>query len=294
MEVGLLIRNRRQALDMDLRGLEKKSGINHGTISRLENGKVHIFMETAIQLLNVLKMDPVEIIDPERKRNIKIASSIHPSKEYLNTADLLNLLNVFQNRPFSTLDNLIDLTEELSSGNKNCVLVLKEYRNIRSSHKESSLLPELTNTLMEQEYPIDFENTNIIKINNLGGAVSLLDFGHFLKNIRKVRSLSLLEVQERSGISDSTLSNLENANNVKVKLSEILTLEKILKSNGDLFRLIWNAFEFKPRYEDNSLSSRWSTEERSVINYIFSFYRWLQTNEKSIASKWLYKLRTIF
>jgi transcriptional regulator with XRE-family HTH domain len=74
----------------------------------------------------------------------------------------------------------------------------------------------------------------------LGGAISLLDFRHFLKNIRKERSLSLMEVQEKSEISDSTLSNLENAYNLKVKLSEIITLEKILKSNGDLFRLFWN------------------------------------------------------
>jgi transcriptional regulator with XRE-family HTH domain len=293
MEVGVLIRNRRKELGLDLRGLENKSGINHGTISRLENGKVQIFVETAIQLFEVLDLDPSKIIDPDGKGNIRIPSSIHTSKEYLNTSDLNNLIRVFQYKPLSILDKLIDLTEEFSTSETQSVFPLEAYRKIRSSHRYSNPIPELVNTLMELDYPIKLENSLIIRINNSGGVVSFLDFGHFLKNVRKELSLSLMEVQEKSGISDSTLCNLENAYYQKVKLSEILTLEKIFKSNGDLLRIIWNVHELKPRSEDNKSSAGWSPQERILLKYIISLYRWLQTNDYSIELKWLYNFRAI-
>jgi transcriptional regulator with XRE-family HTH domain len=292
MEFRLLVSNRRHELGMETRVLEKKSGINHGTISRIENGHGHTLVGTAIHLCNALKMDPTEIIDPAHKKNLNILNPSQKSKDYLNTSDLHSLLSIFSKKPLSTLDKLMDLVAEFSTPETKPNFHLDEYWRKRSPGKDGDRITDLFDTFQLIQYPKKLENTVIMEILTSGGAISLLDFGHYVRNVRKGLSLSLLEVQELSGLSDSSLCNLENAFSQRIKLSDILILEKVLKAKGEFFQLIWNVCEYKARAIDDGFISGWSPQERILVNCIIRIYRWLQLQDNSMDAKWLLELRS--
>jgi transcriptional regulator with XRE-family HTH domain len=293
MEFGLLVRSRRQELGMDARHLEKISGINHGTISRIENGHVHPLIETAIPLINALKIDPSDIIDPEKKKNLQLLSPSHKSKEYLNISDLNSLFLLFSRKPVSTLDKMMTLAEKYSSSDLRTNFHLGEYWKKRMPGRDGDQIAELLEIIKNIEYPKKFENIRIMRIYNSGGVISLLDFGQYVRNARKELSYSLVEVQNKSGLSDSSLCNLENAYYQWIKLSDILVLEKVLKAKGDFFQLIWNVCEFKERTIDGKIRSGLLPQERILLNFIICIYRWLQLQDNSMSSQWLNSLRLL-
>ncbi len=291
MEFGLLVRNRRQELGMETRVLEKKSGINHGTISRIENGQVHILVITAIQLCKALSLDPIEIIDPERKNERTLLIPHTKSKAYLHNSDLNSLSQLFSIKPLSILDKLIEITGKFSTSDTQAEFCVDEYWKKRAMDQKNDRLSGLLEILQAVKYPKKTDNALIMNINMSGGVISLLDFGHFMRNIRKGRSLTLAEVQELSRLSDSTLCNFERGNIQRVKLSDILILDKVLKAKGDLFHLIWDVCEFQQRVVDDKFLCGWSINERIVRNYAICVYRWLQFHADGSDEKWLSGLR---
>ena len=57
MEVGKSIKQRREALDLELKDLQDYSGVNYVSISDIENGKANPTVKTLEKLLDVLGME---------------------------------------------------------------------------------------------------------------------------------------------------------------------------------------------------------------------------------------------
>jgi transcriptional regulator with XRE-family HTH domain len=291
MEFSQLLRQRRQALGMDTRMLALASGIDHGTISRIENGHVHPLVETAIRLCKALQIDPTDLMDNKITKGAILQTPPSQSTTYLNCSDLYGLSSLFIIRPLYVLDKIIELTGKFLLPNQK-VLLHQEYSYFK---RTPEAVGDRTNALLDylqaNYLPNELNNTLLIKIHNAGGAISFPDFGIFTRNIRKGKSLTLIDIEEMSGLSDSTISNLEHGNIQRIKVSDILLLEKVYDAQGDLFHLIWNAGELRERSVKVKTKYGWSPQERILFYYMICAYRYLQSQNNSSEKQWLSSLR---
>jgi transcriptional regulator with XRE-family HTH domain len=293
MDFGLVVKNRRQELNMETVTLEKISGINHGTISRVENGRVNVLMRTAIILCKALKLDPIDIFDLTLKVNITTFTPPNKSKQYLDNSDINRLFALFADYPLGTLDKIMAITTKYTSAEIRDIFHMSEYWIKRAIDPRGDNLADLLKIIQNVPYPKKFENALILRINDSGGAISLLDFGHFVRNVRKGLSFSLMDVQEKSGLSDSSLSKLENSNYHWIKLSDILILDKVLKVKGDLLRLIWNVVEFKQKVTESKLRLELLPQDKIILTHIISVYRWIELQADGSDTRWLAEIRSL-
>jgi transcriptional regulator with XRE-family HTH domain len=294
MEFGEIVRQRRQERNWNIRKLGIKSSVSGGAISKIENGHSQILVETTIRLSKSLKIKPSEFIPISNIENLNLRLSDQSgSQKYLSLQDLQGISILVAIRPITTLDRIIDISMKYFPSEEKIPPLFTDYIQIRKTKSNEELFDSLIVIINNSEYPDNLSTTIILDANYHGGAITLKDIGFFIRGIRKSHSMSLFDLQDACGIPDSTLSNIENAVYKKIKLEDVIILDKALKTNGEIISLFWNTFEFHAPTSDRKIPSRWTDQEIGIHWFIVSIYRWLQAQNIESASQWIDEIRSL-
>lgn len=292
MQFGELVRLRRQERRWNIRKLEAKSLVNRGAISRIESGKSQALVETTIRLSKTLNIRPIEFIQKIETENIFLHSTYPPkSSKYLSYLDLQELINCINIRPITIIDRIIEISKKYLSLDGQNSLQFSEYYEMRSNNGNEDIKQTIMGINKEIEYPNNLTIKTIIMVNNHGGAITLKDIGFYIRSTRRNRSMSLTDLQDICKIPDSTLCNIENAVYKKIKLDDVIILDKALKAKGELIGLFWNTFEFHPPIPEGGVSREWANLEIALSKFIVGIYRWLQSQDEASAAQWLNTIR---
>lgn len=246
ISLGDWVNRRRVELEFDLRALSTLSDVHFSTINRIENGESDPTLETVIRLIDALKSTPADVIGQIKQK--KPLALIKSEGQFLSKVDVLNFLKLLRTEP--TVAATI-LAEALSVIDEK----LEKESNLASRRKIPSnpfSIEEIFHFLLPEErlqlYP--FEVT--IKYPPLSN--SQLPMDAYLQNaalviqdLKAITQAPPIETPTLSGkkydyhsearIIEAIKTKFVNETQLvgKLKLSEILNLDKFFTQNGEFF-----------------------------------------------------------
>lgn len=92
-------------------------------------------------------------------------------------------------------------------------------------------------------YPMELDTSRLREIYFAGGVLIMQDLSFYIKQLRKQKNISLREQAKAIEITHPALFALEERMNERVKLLDILSLDKTLELNGELLVFAWRTAE---------------------------------------------------
>lgn len=285
MEFGEWIRRSRKAQKLDLRALAGKTGVEAGTISRVENARTQVTLSTAIRICEGLGVTGFDLLEAVRGKHVpsQEESSSVRDKAIPTMEDIEAFLVSLQSDPpagYHTLSRLL-----------NKVITLRG-REAETAQRESSHVfhPEEIHCLLfhspvyqfEVHYPPNMRTEDILIIYKRGGALTLADIGMYIKKIRREKQMTLAHLEGTAKVSISVLSRLETGLLEQVKLADILNLDEQLEQDGKLLLMYWRAYRLNDLVSHSGGATTGFSSPTAVEQYekqVFVFivlHRWLQ------------------
>ena len=131
------------------------------------------------------------------------------------------------------------------------------------------------------------------------GVTTLDDVGYYLRLARISHEKTLKEVSDLTSISESILSRIERGLNSRVRLSDILDLDRFYEENGKILGMYWLAAEFETGISRNKITFdganippiQWHAEEYRLATTLHKIVRWQEAID-STNKEWLIVLRS--
>ena len=266
--------------------LAQRTGIDHSTISRVENQATEATLLTAVRLcrgLDLTVLDWLSSIESSKtQKDLRPVAS--QASRSLSATDITNVLRLYRKNPsivISFLDQiLIELRARLDSSD------YRDPQNQPSFFATSA--KELVAAEVGQQskvcYPAELQAEQIFEVYRQGGVMTLMDAGRYLGTLREQQGLSYLGLEGKTSFSDNTLGRLERAQVERIKLLEVLRLDQILRQNGKLVAVFARASEFNSGLvngysrspEGKLVLKPWVQEEFGLATLFILLYRWLQ------------------
>jgi transcriptional regulator with XRE-family HTH domain len=261
---GDYLKGKREQHGLDQASLAIKSHMEPSTISRIENDSTDVSIATIVRLCEALLVTPKQIytqflgceaINKGTKINLKdepdyfsfaffYNQKYHPIEieEIINDSDIKGFLKLYDENQYSSIEilcNYLTKTSKLINGKNSFKYSPESFENFYADSKFESL---------EIEYP-DLPPSLVLFVHKNNGIIIPKDVGKFIKGFRTEGKLRLSDLAEITGLSTSTLDRIELGRGIgKIKLVDILQLDKGLQANGELFSMLWKANSFFNNY----------------------------------------------
>jgi transcriptional regulator with XRE-family HTH domain len=297
MEFGTIVHQRRLQRGWNVQTLMEKSSISDATISRIENGKSKALVDSTIRLCETLNIDPKEFIHIGNLDNLHIQIRPHSTTKevtFLSRSDLTELIVLLLAKPASIFNRILDYSKRYLQADFPNFSFGEFIIGIKPIKEDNKAIDHIIGLFQKSNYPDFIENQLIVETNNHGGAIMLIDIAHYMREARRNRGLTLIDLQNLVEMPESALSNWENAIYKKIKMDDVFILDKALKTQGEFTTLVWNACEFYPFISDGKLLRRLTNQEISLCNAIICIYRNLQSQDSSSPSQWLNAVRALY
>src|SRR5260221_3653175 len=288
IDFGAWLRGARSDHGLDLKGLAFVSGIDIGTLSRIENDRVSPMLVTAIKICGGLAVSAKQLISELGIGKAPGGESLgfesdstsvvlNPSEKAVDT-----FISRYESYPAETLDRICQAYENLSAFLNQ---TLPEYL-IRAARSIPLLLvvqPSFLN--IDLLRPPELTLEMILQTNRAGNFISIADAGFVLHKRRaKLGFLSLRKSTELKALmSVSMLSRIERGQIDRIKLVDAIALDEVFGESHDLFELYWRATQLQDKYAEMVMlpgcrSDRCEIKTYDLINIYVMLERWLQIN----------------
>ncbi len=257
---GQIIRDKRKEKGFTVGELARLSGMTHPQISRIENKKSSLTLNSALRITRSLGMSLGLLLSEKTINDMPlyfqsgILKREFPEKyPTLNCNDLLpfDSFGLFSSgRAEMVIRALLEqfiagiLYQESEGNIESIARLLYNYLAGKKvpaslSLKLSPLLPNIT----EFRYPQDFSLENIRNNYLSGGTLIFLDIGAYIRQNRFSKNMSLQELGNAVGLSHQGIKLLELKTPEKIKLEDILKLDIALGLDGELLDFSWKVAE---------------------------------------------------
>ncbi len=255
MEIKDWLKENRKRQDLTLTELSLKTGINNGQLSRVETGSSSLTLFSAVRIMHVLNLSwsslfSEGLIDEEARGLPIYKNAKPPNLECLNFADIdaLTASGLIKSGKASEIvvaltKMFIEKFELLLSVDRLTFISKGLYSYLGNTIKTTHGLPrELAN--ISFSYPNEMDPKVLREIYLAGGVFIMQDLSFYIKQLRQSKKISLREQAKAIDMTNPALRALETRMNDKVKLDDIINLDKKLELNGELIVFAWRTAEF--------------------------------------------------
>jgi transcriptional regulator with XRE-family HTH domain len=297
MNIGEWLLQRRRNRKFDLRALANRTGLDIGTISKIENGRTQATLGTIVRAGVGLEVTANDFIQDWQGQPFSLANESHVIGD-------------------ETVPTLQDVETFVTCARTNrqtiCVWMANSLNSIASLQGEVKPLfePEVIEKLFfgpqwqhyEVQYPAEMSIENILDILNQTGVMILSDISAYLKKtsvknqILSERLDALLKFSIKGG------DHLEIGSVERIKMIDVLLLDQKLQQGGKIVAMYWNVCLFQEEMlrlqaysGDRTVSvGAISAEQEVRLALVFiTICRWLQHISKNDTS-WIRDLRLRF
>jgi transcriptional regulator with XRE-family HTH domain len=256
MEFKDWLRENRKQKGMTLIDLQNRTELSNAQLSRLETGKSELTLFSAVRILHALDLSwstlyTDGIIDGDIKSMLSYRDmETKPSKPQcvnFNDVDALADSGLIQSGKASKV--IVSLIERFLQ-KFDVQLNKREFENLAVSLYSYIGDPNVTSKGLPAvlkkvsfSYPSELDPTKLREIYLAGGVLIMQDLSFYIKELRRIRKLSLRKQAKAIDITHQALTALETRMNEKVKLMDIVNLDKNLELNGELVLFSWRAAE---------------------------------------------------
>jgi transcriptional regulator with XRE-family HTH domain len=227
--------------ELDIKGLERITGVDKATLSRIENKKSEPTLLTAVRICSGMGVTLEELA--EALLHIKITRPEHPgSVGILNGGDFLTLQDI------EALTNSFFLNQERWSqtfvSSFNDIYIPGSKRDSHRIFVPQDITKLLVDTSLHKfdlQYPPELDPKLILEMYLSGGLITINDVGLYLKGIRNQQNIRLGTLEKLVNISDTVLSRLEAGVLERIKITDVIRLDENLDQQGKFFALYWHS-----------------------------------------------------
>ncbi len=305
MHFGKWVQERRVERGLDVRTFAARTGVDVGTISRIENERTQATLKTAVQICEGIGVPLTDLsmvllgkffpfLEQQPPSEKKVMPTMRDAEAFLTYA------HQDQQACYSWLAHLLNRIVALgglSPGNK-------RKRGLRLFVPEDiqKLLLNLSLYRFELQYPEDLGVEQIWNTYRETGLLTYTDVGTAIKHIRREKQVTLARLEDSVKISASVLSNLESGSIERIRLIDVFTLDQQLAQEGKIIAMYWSACRSHQqliclqqsdgnagRGEAASLVEQ--EQDMKLIAIYTTICRWFEVvNEDSFS--WIEELRT--
>jgi transcriptional regulator with XRE-family HTH domain len=290
----LQVRRRRK---LDLRALAAQTGLDIGTISKIENGRTQATLGTIVRAGIGLGVTANDFIHDWQGKPFSLIHEAHLIGE--KTVPTLQDVEAF-------------VTFARTDQQAICAWVANSLNRIASLQGEVILPfePEVIGKLLfgplwlryEVQYPPEMPAEDILDILSQNGVLILSDIGAYLRQISGKKQTTSERLGAFLKVSAKERNRLEIGPLERIKMIDVLLLDQELEQDGKIVAMYWNVYLFheemlRLQVHPNDLSVSQGAllteqEARAVLMFI-TICRWLQHISKHDPS-WIHDLRLEF
>ncbi len=294
--LGQWLKSKRLELDLNIRELAKASELTIAQISRIENGLSGITILTLVKFCRGIGVGGGGFSDEfDLHSVVKLTASQQfnnldeNKKEKFSSKDVIAFVNFLIKETKYANDLLLQWLSES----------IAEYQYVSIHAAEEEAIGYIENIFNDPQSELAFPYPEHIKTETLDSllhpqaVMTFQDAGNYIRATRRKFNTSIEVLAQDTGISFSTLSNLERGVMERIKLNDILKLERVLNGKGRIFVIFWLAAEFHShvwKYEDDYVGRQWRKEEFLLAKILVKIVRWRQAIFPDDQT-WLYKFR---
>jgi transcriptional regulator with XRE-family HTH domain len=311
LNYAIWLKNKREEKKLQQESLAKLAGITAATISRIENNDNDVTFTTAYKICQALSISlPTLLSESNAGYDFKVingpstivgsikspSDQLSPSETYNNCLRFEELEN-FQN---SFITNFNSSCEFISTWLNRLSTLIPPNRNDDDS--AFTFNPELirqifiNNSLISLKinYPQNIKKELLDRTYNSLGVMTSLDVGEYINLNRKnsQQSLKLFSIDDES-ISKSSLSRIESGSVERIRLLDIVELDKRFNENGKLIDMFWNVARFTTQCElkQSLLAKIDNSHDLKKYSILFvTIGRWMQVLSNN-DSTWIIEMR---
>lgn len=248
------LRSERKRKSLTLEDIWEISGVTPGQISRIERGESSLTLYSFIRLVHALKMSPsdflsefVDEFDFEIPKLLYERGKIEQRYPTFTIPDIEHFIHYSVQR-HGTGSQLIKkrLREHVIE------YVQETNRNTFDEKDISGFVNDIFHAMVvfgvkpggvikNIHYPLDMTNETLRQNFQAEGALLVQDVGTYIYNLRKEQGLTLQELGDEVGVVPATIMNLERQIQDRVLLRNILILDDIFDTKGELSAMAWRA-----------------------------------------------------
>lgn len=262
MDFGAWVQTMREKREMDIRAFAHLVRVHASTISRIEQARSQVTLWTAVRICEGVEATPADLLAALQGKRPAWATGyqIGRAAEVVTINDLEALLFFLKHHwkegclwLTSLLNRIAASTEEgqAASGETGMLIVPEDIEK---------LLQDSRLYQFKVHYPEDMKAETLWKIYLQGGALSLVDIGMYIRQVRRTKRVTFSGLEETGSLSASVLSRLETGALERVKLHDVLMLDEQLEQEGKLVAMYWRACTLMER-----IAQAYQPEKRSGV-----------------------------
>lgn len=294
MNIGEWLFQMRRKCKFDLRALSVQTGLDIGTISKIENGRTQATLGTIVRAAEALGVTSSQFILDWQGEPFSVTNAEHITGE--------EAVPTFQ-------DVVALVTYSRSNMQSISTWMAKALDSIASSHGETIPLykPHIVEKLIfgrpwqryEVQYPPDMLNEEILDILRQKGILILSDISVYLENIGSNPPITTEKLASLLKIALREASPQEIGSVERIEMVDVLLLDQELKQGGKIIAMFWNVCLFHINiqqlleHDNDKLGKRAAilTEHKArLVLLLIIICRWLQHISMNDAS-WILDLR---
>lgn len=297
MNIGEWLQQIRRNRQFDLRALATRTGLDIGTISKIENGRTQATLGTIVRAGVGLGVTANDFIQDWQGKPVSLMNDPHVVGE-------------------ETVPTLQDVEAFVTCAHTNrqiiCIWIANSLNRIALLQGEVIPLfePEVIEKLLfgplwhryEVQYPPEMESEDVLDIVSQNGVLILSDISAYLKKAYNKKLIlpdrldALLKFSLKGG------NHLEIGSVERIKMIDVLLLDQALQQGGKIVAMYWNVCLFhdemtrlQAHSDDRSISDGAILMEQEVrLALVFiTICRWLQHRSNNDTS-WIRDLRQRF
>ena len=287
-----------------LRTIARSAKLNASTISRIERGIIDPTLMTAVRISQALDADPADFYSfLSGKPN---DSPIWPEDEdlqVLTLKDVVSFERLVAQNPKVVKRALAERLNQIQRAIRETTHFQDTSQYAFSSDDLFQLLNGSPLYKIKLQYPKLISAHSILDIYSKGGLILRLDAIALIRQQyvkQRDKGLQIKMGSEEVKISRIINSSLEKKKGRKVKLSEIMRVDKVLGDNGEILIMSWKALEFEGEAQLIHLPSAdlrdhllnwWNLQCLKYGYMLIVISRWIEALDLS-DSRWLDEIRS--
>jgi len=287
-KLGHWIKKAKQSRGLRTDDLAKYSSVASGQISRAEKG-LSCTIITLVKLCYALQIRP---LDFALEFDLQPVARFIQEREKNSSAEHIAPLGIDDITAFIALSNDTPALakERLEMWLAEALIQQRELSQAQASEQAKRYLDETADTPLP--YPTHIQIKTLERDLRGHGIMTFSDAGKLLLEIRKKRGLGLRKLANLTDISFNTLSRIERGEVERIRVRDVVELEKVLEAEGQILTIFWDAAEFHARLWMQRYRSVYSWTERDfwLAQTFFHVVRWKEASN-SEEMQWLEEFR---
>ncbi|MBU0492762.1 MAG: helix-turn-helix domain-containing protein [Chloroflexi bacterium] len=288
---GSWVRRLRLERGLDLQDLAERAGVDISTISRIENERTQATISTTLGICQGLGVEPIELVRMLRggklREDLESEQDVTSKPKALTANDIQAFLGFFRYTPQRGPGLLADWINLIGNAR-----VMRSNKRARPEAGRKRVMPDdIYYVVTERSVSESFDFLNhrpemtadlILELYKHGGILTVPEVGVYIRERRREKGATLVELEKSTRVSDSVLSRLESGSIERIKLSEIVAIDKVL-GQGEILAMCFGAIQSRGQIPgrrikgkpDVAYSDDRERREDNITDNLVLICRWL-------------------